>query len=72
VAVRDGRRADLPETVEPGATVRVTQQVEAPSEPGSYLLELDLVYEHVAWFAERNGGLTLRRPVEVTRATTVE
>ena len=72
VAVMDGRRSDLPETVAPGETVRVRQTVEAPSEPGSYLLEIDLVYEHVAWFGERSDGSTLRGQVEVTPAFAVE
>jgi hypothetical protein len=39
--------------------------VEAPAEPGAYLLELDLVWEDVAWFGERSGGRTFRAPVEV-------
>jgi len=62
----DGRRTALPDAVEPGATVRVAQVVEAPATPGAYLLELDLVYEHVAWFAERNGGRTHRVAIEVS------
>ena len=38
----------------------------APEQPGAYLLELDPVFENVSWFSKRNGGDTLRRPVEVT------
>ncbi len=42
----------------------MAQEVEAPSEPGRYLLELDLVFEHVAWFSQR-GAETHRLPVRV-------
>jgi hypothetical protein len=69
VVVMDGRRTDLPETVGPGEMARVRQSIEAPSAPGTYLLEIDLVYEHVAWFAERNGGRTLRGTVDVVAAS---
>jgi hypothetical protein len=65
VAILDGLRTDLPGPVEAGATARVTQRVQAPAEPGSYLLELDLVYEHVAWFADRSGGRTARFAIDV-------
>ncbi|HVR29784.1 MAG TPA: hypothetical protein VMS86_09655 [Thermoanaerobaculia bacterium] len=65
MVVYDGLRTPLPGPVEPGATLRAAQAVAAPPEPGSYLLELDLVYEHVAWFSQRSGGRTLRLPVEV-------
>lgn len=65
VAVRDGERTELPREVEPGGELRVEQRVVAPAEPGSYVLELDPVYEGVAWFSERNGGITARVPVEV-------
>ncbi len=71
-AVIDGRRTDLPEVVAPGETARVRQLVEAPGEPGSYQLEIDLVYEHVAWFAQRNGGRTLRGRVEVVAPSAAE
>jgi hypothetical protein len=67
--VFDGLRTELPNAVTPGATLRVEQAVEAPAVPGSYLLELDLVFEHVAWFGERNGGRTFRAPVEVIAAS---
>lgn len=65
VAVRDGERTELPREVEPGGELRVEQRVVAPAAPGSYVLELDPVYEGIAWFSERNGGITARVPAEV-------
>jgi SAM-dependent methyltransferase len=49
----DDARATLPGTTPPGAVVEVALEMQAPAEPGTYLLELDLVIEGVAWFADR-------------------
>jgi hypothetical protein len=62
--VRDGKRTLLTQPVPPGGRVSVEQQVEAPTEPGSYVLELDPVFEYVAWFSEKNGNNVLRVPVQ--------
>jgi hypothetical protein len=64
VVVSDGRRTELPRRVGPGETVRALQDVVAPAVPGSYVLELDPVFELVSWFGER-GARTLRVPIEV-------
>lgn len=79
--VDDDARGVLPRSVEPGDTVEVELRVQAPSEAGLYQLEVDLVQEHVCWFAER-GSTTVRTPVRVgsgvprepsrTRATVIE
>ncbi len=66
VVVESGRRTHLDQVVEPGERVAVAQEVEAPAEPGSYLLVLDPVFELVAWFSWKNGGDVYRIPVEVT------
>ncbi len=63
--VSDDGRAFLPHPVDPGATVEIPLTVQAPAAPGRYVLELDLVQEHVSWFAER-GSPTARVPVTVT------
>lgn len=63
--VRDGKRTLLTQPVPPGGRVSVEQQVEAPGDPGSYVLELDPVFEYVAWFSEKNGNNVLRVPVQV-------
>jgi hypothetical protein len=65
VIEKDGQRTPLPLPVPPGGPVEVKQKVIAPKTPGRYVLELDPVFETVAWFAEKNGGKTLRLPVEV-------
>ena len=66
---KDGLRSPLPWPVPSGGPVEVRQKVIAPKTPGRYILELDPVFETVAWFGEKNGGKTLRIPVEVLPAT---
>jgi hypothetical protein len=63
--VKDGLRTQIPLPVSPGGRVSVRQKVVAPATPGRYVLELDPVFETVAWFSEKNGGKTFRIPVEV-------
>lgn len=60
----NAQRTDLPRPVPPGEPVSLAVPVTAPEEPGTYLLEMDLIYEHVAWFGQR-GAATFRTPVEV-------
>jgi hypothetical protein len=63
----DAPRVELPATVAPGAEVVVELAVEAPSTPGSWQLEVDLVAEWVGWFSQR-GVAPVRRPVVVAAA----
>ncbi|HWM93630.1 MAG TPA: hypothetical protein VN493_22930 [Thermoanaerobaculia bacterium] len=63
----EGERTELPTPVPPGGRVSVTQEVLAPEQPGTYVLELDPVFENVGWFSEQNGGATFRRQIEVTQ-----
>jgi hypothetical protein len=63
--VEDGLRTPLPWPVPPGGRVSVQQKVLAPAAPGAYVLELDPVFETVSWFSRKNGGKTLKIPVEV-------
>lgn len=62
-------RTDLDGPVAPGAEVSAWVQLKAPRSPGSYLLELDPIFESVAWFSEKNGGITCRSSVEVRPST---
>jgi hypothetical protein len=59
VRVAEGLRTPLPGPVRPGERAVVEAGVAAPG-PGAYLLELDLVHEHVRWF-----GAAVRVPVTV-------
>jgi hypothetical protein len=47
---RDFERAWLPETLPPGAEIRVPITITAPSKPGRYVLKFDLVSEGIDWF----------------------
>jgi hypothetical protein len=50
VLVDGGLRTPLPHALPPGGTSVVPVDVTAPAGPGRYVLELDLVHEHVRWF----------------------
>lgn len=62
--VADGLRTGFGAPVAAGAEVRVLAEVEAPAEPGRYVLEIEPVLEHVAWFSDR-GVEPHRVPVTV-------
>lgn len=59
----EGPRTPFTETVEPGARSLVKLLVEAPERPGRYVLEADVVHEHVRWF-----GCEARLEVDVEPA----
>lgn len=46
----EGLRSPLPVALGPGETTVVPMWVDAPAEEGAYLLDVDLVHEHVRWF----------------------
>jgi len=50
VVQQEGLRSPFPVAVDPGETVVVPVWVDAPSAEGTYLLDVDLVHEHVRWF----------------------
>jgi SAM-dependent methyltransferase len=63
----DDGRAGLPVDLPPDASVDVDLAVTAPSVPGTYTLELDLVHEGNCWFAQRGSPVArvqtvVRRP----------
>jgi hypothetical protein len=68
----EGMRTPIDLPVPPGGAVVAAQRVRAPEEPGRYVLELDLVFEQVAWFSDRNGGNVHRIEIEVTAGEETE
>ncbi len=62
----DQARGSIPADIGlgPGEDVTITLALRAPERPGRYTLELGLLQEHVAWFADRGGPMT-RLEVEV-------
>ncbi len=64
MAVHDGLRTPLRTALGPGEQTRVSLAVAAPSRPGGYVLEVDLVQEGVAWFSD-HGSPVARAAVRV-------
>ncbi len=60
----DYGRAELPEDLRPGEAATLRLPLRAPSEPGRYVVEFDMVAEHVAWFEDFGSG-TLRHELLV-------
>jgi hypothetical protein len=54
----------LPQNLLPGEEVELPITVTAPSQPGDYILDLDMVQEQVTWFSQK-GYETLRFNVRV-------
>ena len=48
-----GARSDLREPLAPGRSATIWIPVIAPERPGDYRLQLDLVYDGIAWFADK-------------------
>jgi|PersoiStandDraft_1058852.scaffolds.fasta_scaffold14488_2 hypothetical protein len=59
----DGMRTGVKEALAPGATLSAAVKIEAPAQPGKYVLALDMLRESVTWFSAK-GAPQLR--VEVT------
>jgi hypothetical protein len=66
--VLDFLRASLPHDVGPGGEVEVAAPIEVPSEPGRYVVELDMVDEGIAWFGWE-GSPTLGVTVDADAAS---
>lgn len=49
----DGERTVLPHDVAPGETVYLKATLIAPSVPGTYTLQWDMVHENVTWFSNQ-------------------
>jgi SAM-dependent methyltransferase len=66
----DDQRMRLPARLEPGATTDLVLMIAAPSDTGTYTLELDMVQEGVAWFGQKESP-TLKLPVVVQEAVDI-
>lgn len=64
VASKEDGRTLLPADLAPGQETIVTFEVEAPAEPGDYVLEIDMLQEGVSWFGPK-GSRTYRARVTV-------
>lgn len=62
--IHDDGRAPLTRNLAPGETMELELVVNAPKQPGSYLLELDMLQEGVSWFAS-HGSPTVRLPLKI-------
>jgi len=51
--VWDGLRTTLPRPVSPGEEVEIQARLNAPTVPGRFLLQWDMVHENVCWFSRR-------------------
>jgi tRNA (mo5U34)-methyltransferase len=60
----DYGRARLPRDLGPGDTASIEFKVRAPETPGRYIVEFDMVAEHVTWFEDHGSG-TLRHELAV-------
>jgi hypothetical protein len=64
LVVWDGKRTLLPRDLRAGSRAPLSVQVATPADPGSYVLILTLVHEHVTWF-EHRGATPITRSVVV-------
>ena len=64
IVVFDDGRSELPFDIEPEAEAKVELWVKPPTNPGNYIVEIDMVQEAVAWFAQK-GSKTLKVKVTV-------
>ena len=60
----DDARQEMAYDLPPGESIEVFITPRAPARPGTYVLEFDMVQEHVSWFARR-GSPTTRTRVDV-------
>jgi tRNA (mo5U34)-methyltransferase len=60
----DYGRSDLPHDLEPGEGENISIALRAPQEPGRYIVEFDMVAEHIAWFEDFGSG-TMRQELTV-------
>lgn len=59
----DGERTQLPHDLVPGDSVMIDARVAAPDEPGTYIIEWDMMQENVAWFSWKGAATSKSRLV---------
>ena len=57
----DCGRSALPHDLNPGESATIEFSLKAPAEPGSYIIEFDMVAEHVTWFEDFGTGVLRHR-----------
>ena len=57
----DGGRAILQRDLAPGETAEIEFVFRAPQQPGDYIIEFDMVAEHVTWFEDFGAGVLRHR-----------
>src|SRR5206468_4305699 len=60
----NGYPTALPRPLEPGQSMQIDAYVQAPSQPGTYILAWDMVIEKSGWFSER-GNPVAELPVAI-------
>lgn len=63
----DDDRTPLPSGIGPSGEVELELRITAPAAPGRYIVSLDLVHEHVTWFAD-HGSQTSSLVLDVVAA----
>jgi hypothetical protein len=48
----------IPKDLKPGEETEMSLQITAPSQPGEWTMQLDMVQEQVAWFSEKGSPVT--------------
>jgi ubiquinone/menaquinone biosynthesis C-methylase UbiE len=66
IILLDDGRIPLPHDVKPSEEIELELEIRVPLQDGLYILELDMVQEHIAWFHDR-GSATLSVPVQVRK-----
>jgi hypothetical protein len=66
-----GPRSAFPRAVEPGDRIIAAVHTQAPAKVGDYVLEVDVVHEHVRWFkCEARVASRVRDPRKLSRGVT--
>lgn len=63
--VHDYAAASIPQPLRPGASIALDLSLAAPSTPGRYQLEFDMVSEFVTWFEDAGATIPLMCEIEV-------